>query len=115
MEECIFCKIINKEIPAEFLEETDNFIVINDAHPVSDGHCLIIPKKHYKTLFDMPNLYGNEVMHLTKKHGLRLLNEQKGTGIKVVQNNFEAAGQVVPHVHIHVIPFIKDEPKNHLL
>lgn len=103
-DDCVFCKILNKEIKAEILEEEDNFIVMNDANPVAEGHCLIIPKKHYETIFDMPNTLGAELVALAKKHGLRLINEGKAEGIKFVSNNYPPAGQAVPHFHLHVIP-----------
>ena len=105
MEECIFCKIIKKEIPSEIIYESENFIVINDIKPKSEGHCLIIPKKHYKTLFDLPNLLGNELIHTAKAQGLRLMQERKGDGIKLLQSNFKSAGQVIDHFHLHVIPY----------
>ena len=54
-DECVFCKIIKGEIKADIVEEGDNFIVINYAHPIADWHCLILPKKHYITLLDLPS------------------------------------------------------------
>ena len=103
-EECAFCKIIKGELKSQIIDNSDNFIVINDANPVVDGHCLIIPKNHYETVFDMPNTLGSELIKLAKKHGLRLINEKKAQGIKLVSNNYKASGQVVPHLHMHVIP-----------
>lgn len=102
--DCIFCKIGKGEIKSEKLYEDDNFFVINDIKPVSDGHCMIIPKKHYETLLDMPSSLGGELLDLAKKQGLRLIKEKKADGVKLVNNNFEAAGQVVKHFHLHVIP-----------
>lgn len=101
---CIFCKIVKREIASEFLDDGDNFIVIADANPVAEGHCLIIPKNHYETIFDMPNTLGSELIQLIKKHGLRLIDEGKAQGIKVVSNNYGPAGQLVPHLHLHIIP-----------
>jgi histidine triad (HIT) family protein len=103
-EDCIFCKIIRGEIPVEKVCETDNFIVINDAHPETPGHCLILTKKHYATLLDMPDTLGVELIKIAKQQALRLINEKKVTGFKFNQNNFQSAGQVVPHVHFHIIP-----------
>ena len=104
---CIFCKIIKQEVKSEILDNSDNFVVINDANPVAEGHCLIISKKHYETIFDMPNTLGSELIKLIKKHGLRLIKEGKAQGIKLVSNNYGAAGQVVPHLHIHIIPHLE--------
>jgi len=99
--------IVKGEISAEIVYEDDNFIVINDAHPVSEGHCLILSKRHYETLFDLPSTFGGELVALAKAQGLRLIKESKAEGIKFVNNNFEAAGQVVKHFHLHVIPHKK--------
>ncbi len=104
VEDCVFCKIVNGEIPLEFLYDSDNFIVINDAHPQTEGHCLIISKKHYATLLDLPNTLGSELVLIAKKQGLRLIKEKKATGFNFDQNNFSSAGQVVSHLHFHIIP-----------
>ena len=103
-EECIFCKIAKGEIPAKFLYEDDNFVVFNDANPVSEGHCLIVPKKHYATLLDLPSSLGGELLSIAKAQGLRLIKEKKADGFKLVNNNFEASGQIVKHFHLHMIP-----------
>lgn len=102
--DCIFCKIAKGEIKADKVADEENFIVINDANPVSSGHCLIIPKKHYETVFDLPASLGGELLSIAKKQGLRLIKEGKAEGIKLVSNNYEAAGQIVKHFHLHIIP-----------
>jgi histidine triad (HIT) family protein len=102
--DCVFCKIASGEIPAQKVYEDDNFIVINDANPVSDGHCMIIPKRHYVTLLDMPSSLGTELLSIAKAQSLRLIKEGKAEGFKLVNNNFDAAGQVVKHFHLHIIP-----------
>ncbi len=101
---CIFCKIASGEIKNDIIYSDDNFFVVNDIAPISEGHCLIISKKHYETILDMPSSLGTELVSLAKKQGLRLIKEQKAEGFKLVNNNFKAAGQVVPHFHLHVIP-----------
>ena len=103
-EDCIFCKIVSGEIASDKVYETDNFIVINDAHPETPGHCLILAKKHYATLLDMPDTLGGELIKLAKQQALRLINEKKATGFNFNQNNFQSAGQVIPHAHFHIIP-----------
>ncbi len=102
--DCVFCKIIKGEIKADIISDEENFIVMNDVHPVSPGHCLIIPKKHYETVLDLPSTLGGELISLAKKQGSRLIKEQKAEGFNLFQNNFKAAGQFVPHYHLHVIP-----------
>lgn len=108
MENCIFCKIVKGEIPAEKIYEDDDFFVINDINPVSEGHCLIISKEHIETIFDLPSEYGRELIEIIKLQGKRLMDEEKADGIKLVNNNYESAGQVVKHFHLHVIPEKKD-------
>jgi len=103
-EDCVFCKIVAKDIEAEIVEDAENFIVFKDATPVAEGHCLIVPKKHYETILDMPASLGGELLSLAKKHSLRLIDEKKAEGIKLVNNNFKAGGQLVPHFHLHIIP-----------
>ncbi len=108
IEECIFCKISKGKVPSDKIDESKNFFVINDANPVSEGHCLIISKKHYETIFDLPSDFGNELIEIVKKQGQRLIKEDLADGIKLVNNNYEASGQIVKHFHTHVIPEKKD-------
>lgn len=108
MENCIFCKIAKGEVPAEKIQEGENFFITNDIHPVSEGHCLIIAKEHYETIFDLPSEFGRELIELIKIHGERLMRKGKADGIKLVNNNYEASGQVVKHFHLHIIPEKKD-------
>lgn len=102
--ECIFCKIVKGEIESDIIYRDDNFIGILDANPKTEGHCLVIPKKHFKTLLDMPSSLGNEMVEASKKIALKLVEEGKAEGFNLVMNNFEVAGQVVPHMHLHIIP-----------
>jgi len=102
--DCIFCKIVRREIPAERIFENEDFFVIPDINPVSKGHCLIISKKHYETIFDLPSVLGEELIQIAQQQGKRLIREGKADGIKLVQNNYEASGQIVKHFHLHIIP-----------
>lgn len=103
-ENCVFCKIARKKIKAEFLEETNNFIAILDAHPKTEGHVLIIPKKHYVNILDMPIKLGEEMLSLIKRVAFDILEKKQGDGFNILMNNLPSAGQVVMHAHIHVIP-----------
>lgn len=102
--ECIFCKIAKKEIPAQFITETNNFIAILDAHPRAKGHALIIPKKHYVTIIDIPNTLAKEMLELIKKISFDILEKKYGDGFNIIMNNLAPADQVVMHAHIHIIP-----------
>ena len=112
--DCVFCKIIWGEVKGDIVEDEDNFLVMNDIDQSILGHCMIIPKKHYETLFDMPNTLGTELLTIAKKQGLRLIKEGKAEGIKLVNNNLEASGQVVKHFHMHVIPEKKGVKTKHV-
>ena len=102
--DCIFCRIAKKEMPAEFIEETNNFIAILDTKPKTPGHTLIIPKKHFVTILDIPNTLGKEMLELTKKISSKILDTKQGNGFNIQMNNLPPAGQVVMHAHIHIIP-----------
>lgn len=102
--ECIFCDIAKGKVSSEKVGETDNFFAIRDLNPISEGHTLIIPKKHFVTLLDIPNNLGNELLKLVKKVSGDLFDDKLGDGFNLVMNNLSVAGQVVMHAHIHVIP-----------
>jgi len=102
--DCIFCKIVNGEIKTDLVYDDDNFIGFLDISPKAPGHTLIIPKKHYKTLLDMPNTLGTELLEAVKKVSLDLIKSGKAEGFNLIVNNGETAGQVVPHLHLHIIP-----------
>ncbi|MGC9309710.1 MAG: HIT family protein [Candidatus Nanoarchaeia archaeon] len=104
MEECIFCKIINQEIESEKVLENDNFIVIKDANPKVEGHSLVIPKKHFTNLIDMPaSLYG-ELLETAQQAAIKLLKEYEAEGFNLIMNNNKSAGQLVEHAHLHILP-----------
>jgi len=106
---CIFCKIAKGEIPTEKILESDNFFAIKDLNPKTKGHSLVISKKHYKTLLDMPSSILGEFLETAKELALNLLKEEKAEGFNLVINNYEVAGQIVPHVHIHILPRKKQD------
>jgi histidine triad (HIT) family protein len=101
---CIFCKIVGGEIPAEKVGESNSFIAFLDSHPRAEGHTLVIPKKHLVTLLDIPDKFGGELLKFVKKIASDLMDEGKGDGFNILMNNLECAGQVIGHAHFHVIP-----------
>jgi histidine triad (HIT) family protein len=108
-EPTIFEKIINREIPADIVHEDDQHIVILDINPFEKGHVLVIPKQTYETIMDMPeNEY--KAMHALVHQYAQHLYKQFGGGINIAQNNYPEAHQVVPHVHVHIIPRNEDKP-----
>ena len=109
MDNCIFCKIANGEIPAATLYEDENFRVILDLGPASKGHALILPKAHYANIYEIPEELAAKAIVLAKKMA-GIMTEALGCdGFNIVQNNGEAAGQTVFHFHMHLIPRYKDD------
>ncbi len=103
-ENCIFCKIIEGDIPSYKLYEDDDFMVILDAGPATRGHALVIPKEHYKNLYELPDELAAKAVILGKKLITQLKEILGCDGYNLVQNNGEAAGQTVDHFHLHLIP-----------
>ena len=104
MENCIFCKIANGEIPAATLYEDEDFRVILDLGPASKGHALILPKAHAANIYELPDEMAAKVMVLAKKMATTMTEALKCDGFNIVQNNGECAGQTVFHFHMHLIP-----------
>lgn len=101
---CIFCKIISGEIPSYKVYEDDSFLAFLDISQATYGHTLIIPKKHYANLLEMPDELLEKLMIVGKKiaNGVKLAT--KCEGFNILNNNGEVAGQSVHHFHIHIIP-----------
>lgn len=104
MENCIFCKIINGEIPSEKIYEDDLVLSFKDISPGAPVHVLIIPKKHISSINDLTEEDSNIIAHvfmvakeITKKLGIA------DTGYRIVSNTGKDGGQTVPHVHFHLL------------
>lgn len=114
-EDCIFCKIREGKLPNEkviyekVIYENDNFFSIFDVAPQVEGHALIISKKHFGTVLDLPGSLGQELLDCIKNTAIILIKEKNADGFNIVQNNFESAGQVVKHFHVHILPRKKDD------
>ena len=109
MENCIFCKIANGEIPAATLYEDENFRVILDLGPASKGHALILPKSHAANIYELSDEMAAKAMILAKKMAIAMTETLKCDGFNIVQNNGECAGQTVFHFHMHLIPRYKGD------
>lgn len=110
-ENCIFCKLANGIIPTNTVYEDETFRVILDANPATKGHCLILPKNHFKNLYEIDENTAAEAMKLAKRLATHMKTVLKCDGINLLQNNEKAGGQTVFHFHIHVIPRY-DSPEN---
>lgn len=109
MDNCIFCKIANGEIPAATLYEDDDFRVILDLGPASKGHALILPKVHAANIYEISDEMAAKAMILAKKMAAKMTDALKCDGFNIVQNNGETAGQTVFHFHMHLIPRYKGD------
>ena len=104
MDDCIFCKIVKGEIPASKVYEVDNVLAFLDIMPATPkkGHVLVIPKGHYETLVDMPLEVNDAVFRVVKKVETALMKE--ADGVNLLQNDGKVAGQMINHVHVHLVP-----------
>ena len=101
---CIFCKIIAGEIPSYKVYEDENTLAFLDINPVNTGHTLVISKKHVPKIEEDSEEILCQAVKTVKKVGLSLKNNLAAPGYNVLMNNDPAAGQIVPHLHFHVVP-----------
>ena len=106
---CIFCKLANGVFPTNSIYEDDEFNVILDLSPATKGHALILPKDHYKNLYEIPDETAAKAMKLAKKMAVKMTEKLQADGFNLVQNNNEVAGQTVFHFHMHLIPRYNDD------
>ena len=107
LSDCIFCKIVSKEIPTKILVETESCIGFLDAFPLAKGHALVIPKRHYEKLQDLPINVNTEVFSTV--HSLISKVDSLTGATLVAVHNGKQSGQEIPHVHIHLIPRSDDD------
>ncbi len=105
---CIFCKLANGDIPTNSIYEDDDFKVILDASPATKGHSLIIPKSHYKDIYEIDEELAGKAFKLAKKLTISMTDKLGCEGFNILQNNKEVAGQTVFHFHMHLIPRYKE-------
>ncbi|BFT95241.1 MAG: HIT family protein [Minisyncoccus archaeiphilus] len=109
MENCIFCKIIRGEIPCYKVYESRDVLAFLDINPINRGHVLVIPKEHYKDVFEIKEDLLVEVVKVSKMIATRLKDFYLADGVDIFQANGEAGEQTVFHYHMHVIPRSKDD------
>lgn len=102
--DCIFCRIVKGELPCAKLFENEQVLTFLDIGPLNPAHTLVIPKQHFTLLDDCPDEVLTAVMHAVAQVGPVVKEVAQADGYNVLNNNGRAAGQVVDHVHFHVIP-----------
>lgn len=100
----VFCKIIHGDIPSSKVYEDDDVLAILDVSQVTRGHTLVMPKKHYTNMLDCPSDILHKVMDVAQRIGQAETLVLGASGINILTNAGEAAGQSVLHFHVHVIP-----------
>ena len=100
----IFTKIVRKEIPSYKVHENDKFYAFLDINPLKKGHTLVIPKKHHEKITDMDSKDVGKIFSLVPKIAKAVLIGANADAFSLAQNNGKAAKQIIPHVHIHIIP-----------
>lgn len=101
---CVFCKIINNEIPSKKVYEDESVLAILDLSQLEKGHTLVIPKKHYDTFLECDKDTIDHVIEVTQKLAIKIKNNLSADGVNVLNNSYAAAGQSVMHTHFHIIP-----------
>ncbi len=109
MSDCIFCKIAKGEVPSYKIYEDEDIFAFLDIAPNNYGHTLVIPKVHTETLLDTPDETLAKLISASKKLAKAVLEATGCKGFNLAQNNFEVAGQMVPHIHFHIIPRLEDD------
>lgn len=105
----IFEKIVNREIPATIVYEDEDILAFMDIGPIIKGHTLVIPKACCDPITETPDEVLCKLIKVAKRIAAAQMNELGADGVNIIQNNGAAAGQEVPHIHIHVIPRFKGD------
>jgi histidine triad (HIT) family protein len=106
-EECVFCQIIRQVAPSSSVYEDEIVIAFLSNRPVNPGHTLVVPRKHYENIYQIDDEEIAHISKVTKRIASAVNKAIHPEGIRIVQNNGDAAGQVISHLHVHVIPMYK--------
>lgn len=109
-DDCLFCKIARKEVPSKILYEDDDVLVMLDAYPDTDGHTLIIPKKHYEDIYEIPNEMLVKMFEVARNHIKNLMFKLDKSGLTLLFNYGDA--QAIKHIHLHLLPDFMNKTHN---
>ncbi len=104
VDDCLFCKIVAGKVPAAKIFEDDDVLAFMDIGPISDGHSLVIPKQHFEKLHECPPEVLIKVASQLGKIAGAVVAAMNSDGYNILCNNGRAAGQLVKHLHFHIIP-----------
>jgi len=108
MKDCIFCKIVKGDIPSYKTYEDENVIAFLDILPLSKGHTLVVPKKHFKNIYEISDEELCNIVKTVKKVSSHIKKVYNPEGIVIIQNNGEKAGQSIFHIHFHIKPIYNE-------
>jgi histidine triad (HIT) family protein len=112
-ENCVFCKIVQRQVPSSVIFEDEAVLVFLDIRPLNLGHSLVIPKAHYVDLFDIPQTLLSQVHVASQKVAFAIKEATEADGISIIQQNGKAAGQDIFHLHVHVVPRFEGQKLPH--
>lgn len=101
---CRFCRLAKKEAPASYIYEDEDVVAFLDMKPINEGHTLVIPRNHYENIYEIPEEEVAHLFRIVKKVAYAVKKGVNAEGIRIVQNNERSAGQIVFHLHVHIIP-----------
>ena len=104
MSDCIFCQIVSGQIPSSKVYEDEEVLAFLDITQVTKGHTLVIPKKHYRNMLEMDAEAASSLFARVPKIAKQLQDKLGASGVNIINNNEEAAGQTVFHTHVHLLP-----------
>ncbi len=108
-ENCVFCKIIRGELPADKVFENDRVLAFLDIAPLNKGHTLVVPKEHFFGITQAPPEYQAAMIQAGAEIGAAMMRAVDADGFDLILANGACAGQVVPHTHLHVVPRFPDD------
>lgn len=109
-EDCLFCKIIKGDIPSKRIYEDKDVVAFLDIMPLTKGHTVVVPVNHYENMLDFPESEMEKFFSVIKLLSGMLKTKLNADGFNILQNNYKAAGQIIFHMHYHIIPrFIDDD------
>ena len=101
---CVFCDIIARKAPAHIVYEDNDLIAFLDNHPITDGHTLLVTKRHYERLGEIPEATVAKLFTKAQELNKTIMKNMSAEGANISVNDGKAAHQLVPHIHVHIIP-----------
>jgi histidine triad (HIT) family protein len=108
---CVFCSIIKYKTPAVIIYEDKDFVALMDKYPINPGHSLVIPKSHHESLLSMTPYEVGNLYSTVSTISRAVMSALNADGFSIGQNNGRAANQIIPHVHVHIIPRYTDDSR----